>query len=228
MSEFVLRGGKLGRAPETRILEFKDAMHPTEGDLLGAGMSQRTRILQRTANHVDVDGAPFAPYADNGPYYYRPWDRPGLGGKGKSLEVRRAALHFKKREDATERFFRRIGGDVRTGELKVKGDLLASLHKSGDTIKFESYAAFKRSLGRSGIDLIGPRAPHMMQAIEVKAASNELTLGIYGEKAAIATAHNTGTGKLPRRRFFGASNDDAKKMLAEIFAHMKARLGFGS
>lgn len=225
MSEFAFRGGKLGKAPEIRILEIKDAMKVTEGDLLAAGMSQRTRILDRTSRGVDVDGAPFAAYSEHGPYYYRPWDRPGLGRKGVTIDKRREKITLESRQRSTARFFRRLGGSTKTGELKVKGTLLASLHgRDRDTIKFESYAAFKRSLGRSGVDLTGPRAPNMMQGIEVKTSATELALGIYGEKAAIATGHNTGAGKLPKRRFFGASTNDAKAMVAEIFAHMRARL----
>lgn len=240
MSAFEFKGSKPGQQPETRLLEIKEQLKTTEGDLIAAGMSQRTRIMQRTAAHVDVDGNPFEAYSENGPFYYRPWDRPGLGRKGSKLAERRKKLTEVSRQRSTARFFRRIGG--RRGELKVKGEVLATIYGAEkDTIRFESYAAFKRSLGRAGVDLTGARAPHMMQAIEVKAGGSrvsgsagnpgsstpatEIVLGIYGPKAQIATGHNNGTKTLPKRRFFGASNADAKAMLAEIFAHVKARLG---
>lgn len=243
MSTFSFKD-KSGAAPETRIIQIRDALKPTEGDLLAAGISQRTRIMLRTAAHVDVDGNAFAPYSEKGPYYYRPWDRPGMKGK---IADRRKLLTASSRGRSTARFFKRLGGSNRTGELKVKGEVLAKVqgeHK--DTIRFESYAAFKRSLGRAGVDLTGPRAPHMMQAITVKAGAayvqgdsnnqsgsttpaSTLVLGIYGPKAEIATGHNTGNNRgLPKRRFFGASNSDARSMLSEIFAHVKARLGLSS
>src|SRR4051794_35182264 len=112
-SEFVFRNGKFGTEAETRILEIRDALRTTEGDLLAAGMSQRTRILQRTAAHVDVEGSPFAAYSEKGPYYYRPWDRPGLGRKGAGAESRRALLTLSSRQRSTATFFKRIGGNYR-------------------------------------------------------------------------------------------------------------------
>jgi hypothetical protein len=244
MSEMAFRdGSNPNRAPEERILEIERAVHTTEGDLLAAGFSQRTRILERTGAGVDVDGAPFAQYDTTRPYYYRPWDRPGLGRKGSSLGERRSLLSDSARQRSTARFFKRIGGSLRTGELKFKGEVIDSIHgRERDTIKFASYDAFKRALGRTNVDLMGPRAPHMLQAIEIRSGgshlggteapvyegspdeANELVMGIYGEKAAIAQGHNTGDGTNKRRRFFGANDFDAKAMLLEIYSHIALRL----
>lgn len=40
-----------------------DSVFPTEGDILYAMQRLRTRILERTAKGVDVEGRPFAPYS---------------------------------------------------------------------------------------------------------------------------------------------------------------------
>src|SRR5579863_9082562 len=44
----------------------------TTGDMLLCGQLFRTRIRQRTAAGIDVDGSPFAPYSEKGPYYLYP------------------------------------------------------------------------------------------------------------------------------------------------------------
>jgi hypothetical protein len=130
-----------------------------------------------------------------------------------------------------------LGGQ--NGTLRFKGEIVGSIHQ-GDTIKFSSYAAFKQALGRSGVDLTGPRAPHMLQAIEVRAGGSragindqsggsdapcsEFAIGIYSsEKAAIASGHNNGTQHLPKRKFLGTSAFDLKQLVIDIYQHMKQR-----
>lgn len=191
-----------GQAPEQVILRIARAIKPTHEDLLYAGQRQITRILERTARGVDVNGRPFAPYSKNGPYYYNPNGRLGPAG--------RAKLSEKQQKDSAKRMQGKIGG---------------SLSRTGRTVKFPSYAAFKQWLGRSGVDLTGPRAPHMLQALTAKASGVDVTLGIYGTAAARATGHNFGARHLPQRRFFGASADDAKQMVKDIYVRIKARLG---
>lgn len=134
----------------------------------------------------------------------------------------------KSRKSAVSRYARKLGvKDQKT--------------KSGLSIKFKSYGDFKRSLGRSVVDLLGPSAPHMLQAFVIKVSgldySNltarsgepgkeafEASLGIYGEEADRATGHNTGNGHSPLREFFGISNSDAKKMADDVEKSIFQRL----
>ena len=104
----------------------------------------------------------------------------------------------------------------------------------GGGIRFDSYDDFKKSLGRSGVDLRGASAPHMLQAITVKTTGtrdasgsrlSEVIIGVYGEAAARGQGHNAGNPKtgLPQRRWFGASRDDAKKFSEDVMASIRAR-----
>ena len=93
-------------------------------------------------------------------------------------------------------------------------------------LKFASYAAFKASMGRGVVDLLGPKAPHMLQAIVVKTDSASAgTIGIYGPEADRATGHNTGFGHLPKREFFGWGAGDDVEMMKDLDTIMSARLG---
>jgi hypothetical protein len=202
------------------------AAQPTVGDLLFAGQRQRTRILKRTEDGVDVDGKTFAAYSKNGPYYYYP---------GKTSKNRKAAV---------TRFAKKIG--------------LAGIHgavakRSGLGIRFASYGAFKKSLGRKNVDLRGPSAPHMLQALIVKVGgvvlpgvsefstgltqgavesagggsatkASDIVLGIYGPEAVRANAHNQGGGHLPKRKFFGASEHDKTQVLEDIMVRVATRV----
>jgi hypothetical protein len=200
---------------------------PTVGDLLYAGQRQRTRILERTARGVDVDEVAFKGYSASGPYYYYP---------GKNAKNRRGAVL---------RMARKLGVAAKGGPNR-KGEKI-----TGFGIKFPTYGAFKRSLGRTGVDLRGPSAPHMLQAIIVKAAgivlpgtddrqgnlfdtnsaeftndtyANEIVIGIYGEEAKRANAHNSGYKNIPKRRFMGASESDKLAVLKDIGDRILARV----
>lgn len=91
-------------------------------------------------------------------------------------------------------------------------------------VKYKSYGDFKRSLGRSFVDLLGPSAPHMLQSILVKAGDTEGTIGIYGPEADRAEGHNTGAGHLPQREFFGASVKDEEMIGNDIETLLGARI----
>lgn len=120
---------------------------------------------------------------------------------------------------------------------KNKSSSVLLVHRAtvndGQGLRFDSYASFKASLGRGGVDLTGPRAPHMMQAIMAKVIvsgkdKGEFALGIYGEKAAIATGHNTGVNPRWKRKhqryFFGASVQDLKDIVEDLMTRIRARL----
>lgn len=171
-----------GRTPEQFAKDYEKAATVTEADMLYVLNRQKSRILDRTQNGLDINGTPFAPYSRRGPYYYYPG-----GAVGRKMAD-------KSRKGAASRFARKVGG-VRT--------------RVG--VKFASYADFKASMGRGVVDLTGPRAPHMLQAIVVKATSTGGVIGIYGSEADRAEGHNIGAGRLPKREFFGfgAGDEDA-------------------
>lgn len=219
-----------GREPETVILGIRRSVISQREDLLYAGARQNERIHEKTEHHVDVEGVPFEPYDKTRPYYFRPWDTPSLGRgrKGVGLSDRRKRVPELSRNASASRFLRKLGGTTSGGHgtLRFKGAVAGEIHKHApDTIKFASYDAFKAALGRSGVDLTGPHAPHMMQAIQVSATDTELRISIEDPvKAAIATGHNTGETKGGKqRRFFGSSASDLKQMLLDIYQHIAAR-----
>lgn len=83
---------------------------------------------------------------------------------------------------------------------------------TGTGVRFESYAAFKRSLGTTVVNLRGPRPPHMLEQLRVTAYDAKRgIIEISGEAADRAFKHNVGTDLLPRRTFlaFGSSDEDA-------------------
>jgi len=224
-----------GGDPKQIVPRLKKAATPTVGDALYAGQRQRTRILDRTARGVDVNGRPFKPYSENGPYYYNP--------NGRLTAASRAQIGDKTQKGAAKRFL----SNITTKAQREKGGA-PTVSRTGRTVKFESYAAFKKWLGRAVVDLRGARSPHMLQAIAIKVGgyilggeqdaagvqsnsqqpATEMRIGIYGDAAQRATGHNTGpdTGAaVPKREFFGASAADIKQMARDVLARIQARLG---
>jgi hypothetical protein len=218
------RGRDAGRFFE----ELERVSQPTVGDLLYAGNGLKSRILLRTERGVDFQGRPFAPYSSSRPYYYYP---------SRGAKYRKAAV---------SRQFKKVLAGKRTS-VGIKYD--------------GGYAEFKlRGLGRSNVDLRGPKAPHMLQAIVVTSdgvrlavqarrtnafttgngggtqnqqpplnsdpqPARQLIIGIYGDEADRAEGHNEGTGSLPRRRFFDASDRDIELMQEDIADRIEARWG---
>jgi hypothetical protein len=169
----------------------------TAGDLLYAGEREKTRILNRTLKGLNFLNRPFAPYSRNGPYYYYPQS----GGS----RAERTAISF--------RF------QVRLGEGGGKTT------RSGLGIKFENYEAFKKGLGRMNVDLMGPRAPHMLQSLAVQVQGNTLIIGIWGAEEAKAEGHNEGIrGRLPQRRFLDLSTESVEAIGQDVADSMAVRL----
>ena len=180
-----------GKRPAATVLDkLSAALKPTNADLLHAGNVLKSRIVERTARGVDWQNRPFAPYSTKGPYYFYP--NGAVGRKG-SLSSRKGSA---------SRLQKKIGG---------------TLTRSRVGVKFDSYAAFKAALGRSGVDLTGPRAPHMLQGIVVQGQGDTITVAIYGDEASRARGNNEGIpGRLPQRKFFAASPEDKRVMLLDM------------
>lgn len=233
--------GPGGQDPVAAVHNITLALVPTQGDMLLAGQIWRSRIVQRTQNGVDVNGAPFAAYSANGPYYFYP----GTEGHGMSRSQAHGLYKFASFESSSL--------DRKLSEYyRLRGVAAEGRHgKSGKVgkrtalgIRYDSYGAAHAALGRSNVDLFGlEHHPHMMGAMLVKAGGTELdmsatldldpssntspcsqmNLGFYGEQEARARGHNEGAGHLPQRRFFDASAEDLHVMKETMLARAVAR-----
>lgn len=207
-------GAIIRNNPAEVVARWQKAIQITAADAALAVNRQKTRILERTAKGLDVEGRAFAPYSRKGPYYHYPNGRAG------------SSFTDRQNKSAAARLFRALKPG---GAPKWAGGIRKT--RTGKGLVFDSYAAFKRWLGRTAVDLRGPRAPHMLQALVVKVAGagaaivKEARIGLYGKEAARADGHQRGTGRLPKRKFLGASADDRKIMIGELMDRIKARMG---
>jgi hypothetical protein len=184
------------RDPNAYILSLKQQAKPTTAMLELVVEQFKTDMLEKTARGVDFEERPFAPYSTKGPYYYYPNGR--IGAKGQSLKLAQGAA-------------KRLQKKINAGEVTAGGG-----------IKFASYAEFKKALGRTNVDLTGPRAPHMLQAIvRTTRGGLEVSLGIYGAEAARASGHNNGGKNLPQRKFFAVSAKDKENMRLRLLKLVK-------
>lgn len=223
-----------GSDPMKFVLDIAAASKPTVSDALFAAQRQRSRIVKRTLSGVDVDGASFEPYDTTRVFYYYPNGRVG-----------RDKFTIKKNKSAVNRLLRITTGPTEfRSEYQGYEGVGGTKTRSGQGIRFESYADFKASIGRAGVDLTGPKAPHMMQAIMVAVngrsfgtqdssgggsdTAEEFTVGIYGETAARAKGHNTGFNprwrRRHQRRFIGASAADLTAIVGDIRGRISARI----
>lgn len=207
-------GATIKNDPVAIVKRWQKAIQVTAADAALVVNRQKTRILERTARGLDVEGRAFAPYSRKGPYYHYPTKAGG------------SSFTERQKKAAAGRLFRALKPG---GAPKWAGGMRKT--RTGKGLAFDSYAAFKRWLGRTAVDLRGPRAPHMLQALVVKVAGagaaivKEARIGIYGKEAARADGHQRGTGRLPKRKFLGASAADRKAMIGELMARIKARIG---
>lgn len=243
--------GRNGKDPEQVVMAIKEAITPTVGDCLTIGMYLRERCLSRTEDGVDVQGHPFQDYSTKGPYY---WNPSGQSGKREG-ETDRA--HATRERRAAKRVYTRLRAgyavDVHEAARKGKGaayhDTAPHLSKTGRSICFPGgYKQFKQFLGRMGVDLTGPRAPHMLQAFVVRCGgveadetlksvgrnehtdpANVVTLGIYDpEMAKRASAHQNGdNARVPQRKFIGATDADAQECLNLLAERVRGRMKTG-
>jgi hypothetical protein len=185
-----------------------DALGATDDEKLYAGSVVKTGILTRTSQSVDSAGIPFAAYSHKGPYYWYP--RSSSAGDLRKLSPARKKQHA----DKVKRILRKL----------PKGNATAT--GSGLGIRFDSYAAAKKSFARAGVDLTGLQgAPHMLQQIVIQLDGQQVLIGIYDPEAAeVATAHNTGGKHLPKRHFFDVSEGDLTLIAETVGVRMVERV----
>lgn len=209
--------------PVRLVQELFGRVLPDETDVEAALENQRTRILERTAQGVDYRGVPFAEYSQNGPFYYYPSTQ-----KGRSFRPGAKLLQaiWAGQSSFRAEYFKVLRAAAKRFQTKLGDGAMDTAQTPGGGIRFASYADFKAALGRTVVDLTGPRAPHMLQALVVKMRSGlEGAIGIYGPEAARASGHHEGNPKvkLPKRRFLDASAEDQKAMLQEMLERATAR-----
>lgn len=207
------------------------ALQPTVGDLVSAMQIQHRKIQERTARGVDADSRRFTPYDNKRPYYWYP-DGVTKGQKSLTRSQRQSRNRFFKQASIREQTL--TGNSLKRGSVR-------KTNKTKKGIKFPSYAAFKRSFGRTVVDLFGIRGnkQHMLLSMVVKAGSfsqkadkgknivdasrlpakaNEATLSVVGEPVERARAHNTGVGKRAKKRTFLAWGADELNLARKFVA----------
>lgn len=196
--------------------------HPTEGDCILAAQTQRSRLLRRTESGVDYAGRQFAGYNKTRPFYYYP-----NGPVGKE----RSKVELTRSKAGVKRFARKVG--------RTKG----AVTRSGLGLRFDSYDSFKRTyLGREGVDLRGPRAPHMLQRMICRAGGlesgerniettstapgSEFAIGIYDNEASARAAGINSESRpkgMPRRQFLGSTEEDNRYLTDLIAGRARVR-----
>lgn len=195
-----------GGSVDQLLINLKTSLTTNQEDMLLVGNIVKSGIRERSAKGVDADEQGFAPYSTKGPYYYNPSTG---GGKFPAPHV-----SVQKKSAA------RVHG------LLSKHGITHQLSRTGTTIKFDSYAAFKAAFGRGGIvDLLGIDPPHMLDAMEVRAIGNDVaSVTIGGEAAERASAHNEGEGRVPMRHFFAIAAADVERIIGVISQRLLSRI----
>ena len=228
MPEAVTFTGPNGQDPVAHSRYVVNALStPTVGDMLMIGQVYRSRIRQRTAAGISVDGQPFQGYSTRGPYYFYPNRESGRarGGTAASQKARATAAG---------------GRHAKTGRQGVRTPY---------GIRYDGgYAEAKAAHGRAGVDLYGmEQHTHMLDTILVRAGGSEVDssiellsggefsswgnrspcehveIGFYGPEAARAKGNNEGTSRVPRRYFFGLNSEDLALGAQVLASRMEAR-----
>jgi hypothetical protein len=168
--------------PIAAIRTLRVAVQPTEGDMLYALERQRTRILQRTAAGMDVNGAAFTPYSAG---YAKQKSRYGRGGtvdlRGRNApNMLQAMVTTSGSTTDGDSDTPADGGSI--GFYDDRSAMLAQVHNEGATIRTRQGTG-KRKAGRGA-----------------------------------------GSFAMPKREFFGASDEDMNDMHADIGSRIEIRL----
>lgn len=162
MPDFPTFTGPGGSDPFEFTLRMVHAAKPNIYDAMYGGEVLQSKIWERTALGLDCHANMFDHYAISPPYYYYP-----TGKVGKLL----SKLTTKTRQGQRDRTFRALG---KVGERTHLG------------IKFPGgYSQFKHEgLGRSYVDLMGPRGPHMLERMQVRIpelGSSDIQMTMQGD-----------------------------------------------
>ena len=200
-------------------LAFNFEIKPEEWLLLAN--EARTEILLLTERGLDYEGRPFADYSNRRPYYHYPNGRVGASAAIVNARRRLARVGLQsqfiddlteRRQKSASRFF------LKTGKVGKRTPL---------GIKYEGgYRQFKfEGLGRTTVDLTGPSAPHMLQELQVVLKPDGVALGIYGEAAGRAEAHNEGDPSrgIPQRRFLDVTEATLNPIVDRLVDRVLAR-----
>jgi len=245
MAKLTIRAAS-GRSPAKAERDLFKAIAPTQGDLLAVAVIHEGLILGRTTNGLDADGIPFAPYSTQGPIYIKIGTSGTSAGRASAIQrlargsdfkprqkvrkelkkrkdpIERAASRAKRSAESTPRERVSKGGGTEVGQITPGGYL-----------KAESYSWFKHSfLGRADVDLLGPRAPHMLQALMVRFGGRvrrsrsvpalgalpsqkprDVEMGLFGPEAARGHGLHFGAGHLPPRPWLAFGAGDGPKLL---------------
>jgi hypothetical protein len=221
MPDFATFTGPGGADPSVTIRGEIEALSTvTTGDLLMAGQLFRSRIRARTAAGIDVEGSPFAPYSERGPYYLYP-NKEAARGNRQARATAAKGRHAK------------VGG-----------------HRTPLGIRYDSYAAAKAAHGDSTVNEYGMQQhTHMLDTIMVKAGgleidqsggalltgggpldafennqpNTQLTVGFYGPEAERARGQDEGNSKTPKRHFFGLNSQDLDIAARAVGERMQIR-----
>ena len=87
-------------------------------------------------------------------------------------------------------------------------------------VKYASYAAYKRALGRKVVDLAGRSRRMLGQLVTARPTESSVTIGVFGEAAGRAAGHQRGSGYLPKRQWLGATKLEIAAVKAGISAEI--------
>jgi phage gpG-like protein len=89
----------------------------------------------------------------------------------------------------------------------------------------DAYAKRKAKSGRNSSQVDLTWSGRMLQGLMMHSITDRyFTIGVYGEEAARAAAHNAGKGKMPRRKFIALGKDDRRLMEEDLKERIRARL----
>lgn len=204
-----------GESPNEYFNRINLLTSVTVGDAISAAALSNGEIIGKTVSGQDYQGNTFAPYSSKSPYYHSP-----LGGNYSRKYRMATTLHFSR--------YYNVG--------RAKGGL---------SIRFENYAAYVLATRGSGVVDLGGAEGRVLGNLEAKSGgvtsrgaeavnwpldsnmqpADSWAQGIYDESAGeIASAHNYGLGRMPKREFMNESDGTTEKVVEHIASRIERRV----